>query len=125
LLTTISHELEVGDVVRLEYDGVDTLTVKVNDEVVGAHTISSSPRTGYGYVGLFSYSMPSGDTWRLDDFSGGDLEVPSPPDAPTIGAVTNVTHNSATINWTDNSADEDSFKVEYGESSGGTVSSWS
>lgn len=50
---------------------------------------------------------------------------PPPPDAPTIGAVSNLTHNSATINWTDNSSDETGFKVEYGESSGGTVSSWS
>lgn len=50
---------------------------------------------------------------------------PPPPDAPTIGAVSNLTHNSVTINWTDNSDNETGFKVEYGVSSGGTVASWS
>ena len=49
----------------------------------------------------------------------------SAPDAPTAGTASDITHNSATANWTDNSDDETGFKVEVGESSGGTVASWS
>lgn len=45
----------------------------------------------------------------------------SPPTAPTIGATTSITQTGATINWTDNSADETGFKVEYSPS---PYSSW-
>lgn len=45
--------------------------------------------------------------------SGG---ASSPPTAPTIGATTSITQTGATINWTDNSADETGFKVEYAAS---------
>lgn len=40
----------------------------------------------------------------------------SPPTAPTIGATTSITQTGATVNWTDNSADETGFKVEYAAS---------
>jgi hypothetical protein len=45
----------------------------------------------------------------------------SPPTAPTIGSTTSITQTGATINWTDNSADETGFKVEYAVS---PYSSW-
>lgn len=78
-LKEITHQLSVNDVVRFEYDGVDTLTVKVNGSTVGTYTDPGTPRTGNGYIGLYSYSMPAGDTWKLDDFEGGDLPAPGTP----------------------------------------------
>ncbi len=45
----------------------------------------------------------------------------SPPTAPTIGTTTSITQTGATVNWTDNSADETGFKVEYSAS---PYSSW-
>lgn len=44
-----------------------------------------------------------------------------PPDAPTIGTTTAISNIGATINWTDNSADETGFKVEWSPS---PYSSW-
>lgn len=40
----------------------------------------------------------------------------SPPNAPTIGTTTAINNTGATINWTDNSADETGFKVEWSPS---------
>ena len=40
----------------------------------------------------------------------------SPPAAPTIGTTTAIGNTGATINWTDNSADETGFKVEWSPS---------
>lgn len=40
----------------------------------------------------------------------------SPPAAPTIGTTTAISNTGATINWTDNSADETGFKVEWSPS---------
>lgn len=45
----------------------------------------------------------------------------SPPAAPTIGTTTAISNTGATINWTDNSADETGFKVEWSPS---PYSSW-
>jgi hypothetical protein len=45
----------------------------------------------------------------------------SPPAAPTIGTTTAIGNTGATINWTDNSADETGFKVEWSPS---PYSSW-
>ncbi|MFA7327338.1 MAG: fibronectin type III domain-containing protein [Candidatus Kapaibacterium sp.] len=45
----------------------------------------------------------------------------SPPTAPTIGTTTSITQTGSTVNWTDNSADETGFKVEYSPS---PYSSW-
>lgn len=45
----------------------------------------------------------------------------SPPNAPTIGTTTAISNTGATINWTDNSADETGFKVEWSPS---PYSSW-
>lgn len=39
-----------------------------------------------------------------------------PPAAPTIGTTTAIGNTGATINWTDNSADETGFKVEWSPS---------
>lgn len=78
VIKDITHQLSANDVVRFEYDGVDTLAVKVNGVTIDTYT-DASPRTGAAYIGLYSYSMPAGDTWRLDDFEGGDLPASGTP----------------------------------------------
>lgn len=52
-----------------------------------------------------------------DDWFGTLFDAATPPPAaPTIGTTTAISNTGATINWTDNSADETGFKVEWSPS---------
>ncbi len=68
-----------GDVLRLEYDGT-TLTAKINGTIVLTYTpvtpisIASQP-----YVGIVQASTAYSGLAILDDWSGGDIPVPSVP----------------------------------------------
>lgn len=95
--------------------GSEDLRVKAGASLIGAG-ITDGALT-LDIVGQTRANPPTIGAWEF-------AAAGSPPDEPTIGSVTSLTHNSVTINWTDNSGDETGFKVEYGVSSGGTVSSW-
>lgn len=67
-------------------------------------------------------SLSDADMATITSDPASVIEVAgSPPNAPTIGTVTSISNTGATINWTDNSADETGFKVEWSPS---PYSSW-
>lgn len=91
-------------------------------DYIGRQTDSTS-QAAVRFFGVFLFNVAlteaQWDSLR-DDWFNTLLEVDggggSPPTAPTIGNVTSITSGGATINWTDNSADETGFKVEYATS---------
>lgn len=76
--------------------------------------------TDAGYPGIGKNAATRyGSFW--DNFEAEVIGGASPPIAPTIDTTTSITQTGATVNWTDNSADETGFKVEYSAS---PYSSW-
>lgn len=144
-LRTLVMRLSVGldsgaDVSQVWLSGLESVGTDPDYESDPGNLSNSARTLAYIVVGgddevidvldlvLWPEELPDADCAALRDNgirATLDALPADPPDAPTAGAVTNVTHNSATINWTDNSDDETGFKVEYGVSSGGTVASWS
>ncbi|MFQ5454664.1 MAG: fibronectin type III domain-containing protein [Nitrospirota bacterium] len=59
---------------------------------------------------------------NYSQYSGGTIAttLPPPPSAPTSLNITSVSHNQIGLNWTDNSANEDKFKIERKTGIGGT-----
>jgi hypothetical protein len=71
---------------------------------------------------FFADALSDADMATITSDPASVIEVAgSPPAAPTIGTTTAIGNTGATINWTDNSADETGFKVEWSPS---PYSSW-
>jgi hypothetical protein len=83
--------------------------------------ISGSKAGASSVTGTFEYTNVTSYDNALIAVSIAPAAAGSPPDAPTIGTTTSITHSSASVNWTDNSDDETGFKVEYAVS---PYSSW-
>lgn len=101
------------------------LATKRPDAVAAGTPIFYAPLLSDATVAIGGTTLSVNGTTTFHDDVHPSLADGSAPDAPTIGAVTSVTHNAATVHWTDNSDNETGFKVEYGESSSNVVASWS
>lgn len=89
------------------------------------------PNTGSGVSYDFETREFSGYAWGENDIGWVRFQGPGyvvvtdqsfvlAPEAPTILSLSNVTQSSVTLNWTDNSDDEDNFSIERSTGTGGT-----
>ena len=87
----------------------------------GTWTGSGNTKVQFEFAFLASV-LSDADMATITSDPASVIEVAgSPPNAPTIGTTTAISNTGATINWTDNSADETGFKVEWSPS---PYSSW-
>lgn len=103
-------------------------TDKIGDSGTGTLVYLGGSQTGAGNTfvhfecAFLCASLSDADMAMITSDPASVIEVAgSPPNAPTIGTTTAISNTGATINWTDNSADETGFKVEWSPS---PYSSW-
>lgn len=103
-------------------------TDKIGDSGTGTLVYLGGSQTGTGNTfvhfecAFLCASLSDADMATITSDPASVIEVAgSPPNAPTIGTTTAISNTGATINWTDNSADETGFKVEWSPS---PYSSW-
>lgn len=108
---TESLTIATNDVIRMEVtqSGADKIVRIYQNGVQRYSFTDTSPLSGT-QAGLWSYYTDALTT-RVDDFGAGDLETA--PTAPSGVGSSGVGATSATATWTDNSANETGFKVEY------------
>lgn len=117
--------------IRAWYNGAELTGNRANGTPSGSDLIGDTGRplyiggtwTGTGNAAAhFEFAFLAGalsdaDMATITSDPASVIEVAgSPPNAPTIGTVTSISNTGATINWTDNSADETGFKVEWSPS---------
>ncbi|MCB2204572.1 S8 family serine peptidase [bacterium] len=108
---------------RIEYKVSSNSTwssTTVGSNVTNTTLSGLSSSTTYD-VRVFAYNGTGDSQNPAGPASFTTTAPPTAPASPTLLSASNVTENSADLNWTDNSNDETGFRIEYSTNSG---SSW-
>lgn len=103
---------QIGDLASFEAVGT-TLTAYRNGSTIGLSITDGTFTSGRaGLMASVPESASSTGNAQWDDAELGNI-VPDPPAAPSDLVASNVTHNSADLDWTDNATDEDEYQIMY------------
>ncbi|MGD0649829.1 MAG: fibronectin type III domain-containing protein [Verrucomicrobiia bacterium] len=100
--------------------GVWTQIATVSSNVTAYSDTPLSPNTKYWY--RVRASSGSGDSAYSSQTSATTL--PLPPAAPSSLTASTVSSNQISLSWTDNSGNEDGFKIERAPDIGGVPGAW-